>query len=86
MKQLSHLRKMRECHILDPPEEHSKIDCTSIEYHFQNPTRRSPPTVHNSPTTCGNYMKKAKNTLLNGKFSDRQKADSNQTLCAQYVT
>ena len=61
-------------------------DYTKIEHHFPNPTKRSPPTAHNSPITYGNCMKKIKSTQLNGKYSDRPTADSNQTLCANYVT
>ena len=62
-------------HILDPLEDLSRTDYTNIVHHFLNPTRRSPPTAHNSPTTYGNYMKKTKKKIkwkivrqINSKF------------------
>ena len=48
------------------PKEHSRTEYKD-RASFLNPARRSPPTAHHSPTIYGNYMKKIKNTHLNGK-------------------
>ena len=77
---------MKTCDLLDPLEDVPRTHYTNIEHHFLNPTKRSPPTAHNSPTTYRNCMKKTKITQLNGKYLDRPTAISNQTLCAHCVT